>query len=85
MSTHWSVHCATIGPGHGLRHGARGLRRCEVLGLRLSTSRWPSARCSSPRQGGHQRVVPISNTFFAELGEYLVNERPKDASTNRCS
>ncbi len=60
-----------------------GLRRCEVLGLRLRTSR--SAERSlfvAEGKGGHQRVVPISNAFFAELGDYLVNERPKDALTD---
>jgi len=36
MSTHWSVHCAPSGPGHGLAMVLGGLRRCEVLGLRLS-------------------------------------------------
>ncbi len=34
-------------------------------------------------KGGHQRVVPISNTFFTEVGEYLRHERPRDASTDR--
>jgi site-specific recombinase XerD len=61
-----------------------GLRRCEVLGLRLSDIQVAERSVFvAEGKGGHQRVVPISNTFFAELGEYLVNERPKDASTNR--
>jgi integrase/recombinase XerD len=54
-----------------------GLRRCEVLGLRLQDV--------SPGQrrvfivdgtGGHQRVVPISARFFASLASYLNDERP---------
>ncbi len=61
-----------------------GLRRCEVLGLRLSDVQvGERSLFISEGKGGHQRVVPISNTFFAELGEYLVHERPKDASTDK--
>jgi integrase/recombinase XerD len=61
-----------------------GLRRCEVLGLRLSDIQVAERSVFvAEGKGGHQRVVPISNTFFAELGEYLVEERPKDASTDR--
>jgi site-specific recombinase XerD len=61
-----------------------GLRRCEVLGLRLSDIQVAERSVFvAEGKGGHQRVVPISNTFFSELGEYLVEERPKDASTDR--
>jgi len=61
-----------------------GLRRCEVLGLRLSDIQVAERTVFiAEGKGGHQRVVPISNTFFAELGEYMVHERPKDASTDR--
>jgi site-specific recombinase XerD len=61
-----------------------GLRRCEVLGLRLSDIQvGERSLFIAEGKGGHQRVVPISNAFFAELGEYLVNERPKDASTDK--
>jgi len=61
-----------------------GLRRCEVLGLRLSDIQVAERSVFvAEGKGGHQRVVPISNAFFAELGEYLVNERPKDASTDQ--
>ena len=48
------------------------------------TSKSVSGHCSSPKaKEATERVVPISNTFFAELGEYLVHERPKDASTDK--
>ncbi len=60
-----------------------GLRRCEVLGLRLSDIQVGERSLFIVEgKGGHQRVVPISNAFFAEVGEYLVHERPKDTSTD---
>jgi integrase/recombinase XerD len=34
-------------------------------------------------KGGRERIVPISNMFFSEVGEYLVNERPRNAPTDR--
>jgi hypothetical protein len=33
-------------------------------------------------KGGHQRLVPVSQTFFATVARYLNNE-PADASTER--
>ena len=58
-----------------------GLRRCEVLGLRL--------RDLDERQvfivegkGGHQRRIPISSRWFDTLSEYLRHERP-DTETDR--
>jgi integrase/recombinase XerD len=30
-------------------------------------------------KGGHQRIVPISQTFFASVATYLSHERPTDA------
>jgi site-specific recombinase XerD len=58
-------------------------RRCEVLGLRLSDIQVAERSVFvAEGKGGHQQVVPISNAFFAEVGEYLVHERPKDASTD---
>jgi integrase/recombinase XerD len=60
-----------------------GLRRCEVLGLRLADIQVAERSLFIvDGKGGHQRVVPISNAFFAELGEYLVDERPKEAGTD---
>ena len=54
-----------------------GLRRCEVLGLRLADiSVAERTVFIAQGKGGHQRVTPISNAFFAELGDYLRDERP---------
>ncbi|HUF97554.1 MAG TPA: tyrosine-type recombinase/integrase [Ilumatobacter sp.] len=59
-----------------------GLRRCEVLGLRLSDVRWSERRLFiADGKGGHQRLVPISPRFFDTLRRYLDNERPADAET----
>jgi integrase/recombinase XerD len=53
-----------------------GLRRCEVLGLRLGDIRVADRRLFiAEGKGGHQRVIPISNPFFAAVGDYLHNER----------
>lgn len=54
-----------------------GLRRCEVLGLRLGDiSIADRSLFIAEGKGGHQRVVPISNQFFAAVGDYLHDERP---------
>jgi integrase/recombinase XerD len=61
-----------------------GLRRCEVLGLRLEDIRVGDRTLFvAEGKGGHQRVIPISNTFFAAVGEYLRDERPSSAKTDR--
>ena len=61
-----------------------GLRRCEVLGLRLSDIQVPERSLFiAEGKGGHQRVVPIANTFFIAVGDYLRHERPHDAGTDR--
>lgn len=61
-----------------------GLRRCEVLGLRLGDVQVPGRSLFiAEGKGGHQRVIPISNTFFASVGDYLREERPKGVSTDR--
>jgi len=61
-----------------------GLRRCEVLGLRLGDVQVPERSLFiAEGKGGHQRVVPISNTFFAAVGDYLRSERPKGIGTDR--
>ncbi|MEU3619832.1 tyrosine-type recombinase/integrase [Streptomyces sp. NPDC006872] len=54
-----------------------GLRRCEVLGLRLGDLS-PGERqvFISEGKGGHQRLIPISAQFFAVVGDYLDQERP---------
>jgi integrase/recombinase XerD len=54
-----------------------GLRRCEVLGLRVADLQAGEHRLFiSEGKGGHQRVVPVSNRFFTHLRAYLAEERP---------
>jgi site-specific recombinase XerD len=61
-----------------------GLRRCEVLGLRLEDLRLGEWRVFvADGKGGHQRLIPVSQTFFATVARYLKAERPSDASTDR--
>ncbi len=61
-----------------------GLRRCEVLGLGLGDVQVSERSLFiAEGKGGHQRVVPISNTFFSSVGDYLRNERPKGIGTDR--
>jgi integrase/recombinase XerD len=57
-----------------------GLRRCEVLGLRLQDLRPGERRVLvTEGKGGHQRLIPISGSFFATLAAYLSDERPPTA------
>jgi site-specific recombinase XerD len=61
-----------------------GLRRCEVLGLRLEDLRPVERRVFiAEGKGGHQRLVPISGRFFASVARYLDAERPPEATTDR--
>ena len=61
-----------------------GLRRCEVLGLRLGDVRVGERQVFiADGKGGRQRLIPMSNRFFATLGRYLDDERPKEAATDR--
>jgi integrase/recombinase XerD len=61
-----------------------GLRRCEVLGLRLSDVHPGEKRLFiADGKGGHQRIVPVSPRFFTTLASYLELERPDTASTDR--
>lgn len=61
-----------------------GLRRCEVLGLRLEDLRLGEWRVFvADGKGGFERLVPMSATFFATLASYLNSERPADAPTDR--
>ena len=61
-----------------------GLRRCEVLGLRLGDLQVAQRRVFiAEGKGGHQRQVPISARFFATVAAYLDAERPAGASTDR--
>jgi integrase len=60
-----------------------GLRRCEVLGLRLGDVRPGERRLFiADGKGGHQRIVPVSQRFFASLAGYLDTERPDPAATD---
>jgi site-specific recombinase XerD len=61
-----------------------GLRRCEVLGLRLADLRVGERRVFvADGKGGHQRLVPISGRFFTAVAAYLDLERPPEAATDR--
>ena len=54
-----------------------GLRRCEVLGLRMEDLRVAERRVFiADGKGGHQRLVPVSARFFAAVAAYLDAERP---------
>jgi site-specific recombinase XerD len=61
-----------------------GLRRCEVLGLRLDDLRPAERRVLvADGKGGHQRMVSISPRFFRSVSVYIQTERPDDAATDR--
>jgi integrase/recombinase XerD len=61
-----------------------GLRRCEVLGLRLADVHPGEKRVFiADAKGGHQRIVPISTRFFTALASYLDSERPRGTDTDR--
>ena len=60
-----------------------GLRRCDVLGLRMSDVRAGERRLFiAEGKGGHQRIVPVSPRFFTTLASYLELERPDTVSTD---
>ena len=73
------------GPGDGPGDAAR--RAAPLRGPRAAARRSPRRRSGrvfiADGKGGHQRVVPISNTFFTAVGDYLHDERPADATTDR--
>ena len=57
-----------------------GLRRCEVLGLRLGDVHVADRRLHvTAGKGGHERIVPVSGGFLTALAEYLDAERAKAA------
>jgi integrase len=61
-----------------------GLRRCEVLGLRLGDVHPGENRLFiAEGKGGHQRIVPVSPRFVTTLADYLELERPRTSSTDR--
>lgn len=62
-----------------------GLRRCEVLGVRLCDVNVGERRVHiTCGKGGRERIVPVSGRFFGALGEYLDLERPAEATTEAC-
>lgn len=61
-----------------------GLRRCEVLGLRLQDVQLADRRLFiAEGKGGHERIVPVAGRFFVSLAAYLDRERPAEAVTGR--
>jgi site-specific recombinase XerD len=61
-----------------------GLRRCEVLGLRLDDLDAAHRQIFIVEgKGGHQRRIPISRRWFSTVGDYLRIERPSPAATER--
>jgi integrase len=55
-----------------------GLRRCEVLGLRLRDLEvGPRRVFIVDGKGGQQRKIPVSPRFFTSVAAYLDNERPR--------
>ena len=64
-----------------------GLRRCEVLGLRLGDVRVGDRRVFiADGKGGHQRVVPMSPRFFGRSAAYLTIERAdRELAPSGCS
>lgn len=61
-----------------------GLRRGEILGLRMADVRVGDRGCSPPEgKGGHQRMVPVAGRFLQALGVYLRDERPAAAPAGR--
>lgn len=61
-----------------------GLRRCEVLGLRLADLHPGERRVFvAEGKGARQRVVPVSGRFFASVAAYLEAERPRTSVTDK--
>ena len=61
-----------------------GLRRCEVLALRLQDLDGARRQVFIVEgKGGHQRLIPISKRFFVTVSDYLRTERPSATTTDR--
>lgn len=61
-----------------------GLRRAEVLGLCFDDIRTADRRVFiADGKGGRQRLIPVSDRFFALVSSYLTTERPTEAATDR--
>jgi len=61
-----------------------GLRAAEVRSLRLAEVDMGMRRVRVMGKGGRERTVPIDRAFFAELGAYLLAERPAGCATPEC-
>jgi len=60
-----------------------GLRRCEVLGLRMPDLRPGERRVFIEQgKGGRQRIVPVSARFFTAVATYYDTERPRISDTD---
>jgi integrase/recombinase XerD len=60
-----------------------GLRRCEVIGLRLPDIALVDRKVTiTEGKGGHHRIVPVAPAFFTALSDYLNHERPSSATTS---
>jgi len=61
-----------------------GLRRCEVLGLRMADLHPGERRLFiAEGKGGRQRIVPISAQFFTTVAAYYDAERPRTSATDQ--
>ncbi len=59
-----------------------GLRRCEVLGLRLTDFDLADRKVTiTEGKGGHHRIVPVAAGFFSALANYLDEERATAEAT----
>lgn len=61
-----------------------GLRAAEVRCLRLADVDMGLRRVRVIGKGGRERMVPVDSAFFAELGAYLRDERPRGCTTPEC-
>jgi site-specific recombinase XerD len=61
-----------------------GLRSAEVRGLKLADVDMGRRRLRVVGKGGKERLVPVDQAFFTELGAYLRLERPPGLATPEC-
>ena len=60
-----------------------GLRRCEVLELRLNDVHLADQQLFIANgKGGHERIVPVAGRFFTTLATYLSIERPPETGND---
>ncbi len=61
-----------------------GLRRCEVLGLRLGDLHIAERQVFiAEGKGGREWLIPVSGRFFAAVAAYLDTERPPGTGSDR--